>query len=82
MERSAASRKTAADRRERGVLLGSGFVGGEGLLGVLIATMAFRTGERPAGIGHDWMGPDWVVTLAGTAVFAFFLAAFARGVRK
>ena len=38
-ERRAASKDQAADRRERGVLLGSGFVGGEGLLGVGIAAV-------------------------------------------
>ncbi len=82
LERSAASTERRVDRRERGVLLGSGFVGGEGLLGVLIAALAFRTGEKPAGFGHDWMGPDWVVTLVGVAAYALFLAAFVHRVRR
>jgi putative OPT family oligopeptide transporter len=82
MERTAPSPEVAAERRERGVLLGSGFVGGEGLLGVLVAAVAFRTGEKPAGFGHDWMGPEWAVTLIGFAAYALFVAMLARGVRR
>ena len=37
MEARAANEARAQSRRERGILLGSGFVGGEGLLGVGIA---------------------------------------------
>ena len=57
LERSARDEDQAAERRDRGVLLGSGFVGGEGLLGVAIAGVAFWQGARPAGFGTDWMGP-------------------------
>ncbi len=81
MERSAGGEKVAMARRERGILLGSGFVGGEGLLGVVIAAVAFVRGERPAGIGHDWMGPDWVSMLAGAALFALFVTWFTRQIR-
>jgi glutamine cyclotransferase len=45
-ERSAARRGRGMERRERGILLGSGFVGGEGLLGVGIAGAAFVLGRR------------------------------------
>ncbi len=55
-ERSAGSEDGAAAARERGVLFGSGLVGGEGLLGVLIAGVAFATGQAPAGIGYAWAG--------------------------
>ena len=79
LERSAASADDASGRRERGVLLGSGFVGGEGLLGVAIAGVAFVTNERPAGIGHEWMGG--VAELVGLLAFAAFVAWFVRTIR-
>ena len=69
------------DRRDRGVLLGSGFVGGEGLLGVAIAGVAFAQGARPQGFGTGWLGPDWSVALVSFAVFALFAAWFVRRVR-
>lgn len=80
MERNAKDETTAADRRERGVLLGSGFVGGEGLLGVGIALVAVAKSARPAGIGTDWMGSEVIAMLAGAAAFAVFLAWFARSI--
>jgi putative OPT family oligopeptide transporter len=82
MERSASSANQAAERRERGVLLGSGFVGGEGLLGVGIAAVAFAQGAKPAGIGTGWLGSDGAAMLAGTVAFALFAAWFARTTRK
>ncbi len=74
--------KTAGDaaekeaRRERGVLFGSGLVGGEGLFGVLIAGYAAYVGAAPAGIGHAWAGTlgPW---LAG-AVFVGLIGYFWR----
>ncbi|MFC1795879.1 hypothetical protein ACFL1V_02125 [Pseudomonadota bacterium] len=39
-EERAANQEELEDRHERGVLLGSGFVGGEGILGVGIAGVA------------------------------------------
>ncbi len=81
MERKAADKTEAADRRERGVLLGSGFVGGEGLLGVGIAGVGFVQGAKPAGIGTGWLGPHWVVEIAGLAAFALLIAWFASRVR-
>ncbi len=56
-EQRAASEDAAAERRERGVLFGSGLVGGEGLLGVVIAGVAAATGVAPKGFGYDWAGP-------------------------
>ncbi|MDH3431717.1 MAG: oligopeptide transporter, OPT family [Gammaproteobacteria bacterium] len=81
MERNAKDDTTAADRRERGVLLGSGFVGGEGLLGVGIALVAVAKSRRPDGIGTEWLGNELVAILAGAAAFAFFIAWFFRMVR-
>ena len=81
MERTAKDQATAADRRERGVLLGSGFVGGEGLLGVGIALVAVVKSRRPDGIGMEWLGSELVAMLVGVAAFALFIAWFFRSVR-
>lgn len=80
-ERRARTESEAADYRERGVLLGSGFVGGEGLLGVGIAAMAFVQSARPEGIGTGWLGPEWLAQLAGLGAFVLLIAWFARLVR-
>jgi putative OPT family oligopeptide transporter len=69
-------------RTERGILLGSGFVGGEGLLGVALAAATFILGERPAGLGTDWAGSEIVAMLVGTAAFALLVTWFARTVRQ
>lgn len=76
MERTARSATERMERRERGVLLGSGFVGGEGLLGVGIAALVFLLGDRPGGVGYEWMGPEWLAMLIGLAVFALLVASF------
>jgi len=81
MERSAKDETTAANRRERGVLLGSGFVGGEGLLGVAIALVAVAKSRRPEGIGTEWLGNDVVAMLVGAAAFAAVIVWFLRLVR-
>lgn len=81
-ERRAGSEAEAADRRERGVLLGSGFVGGEGLLGVGIAAVAFLQNARPEGIGTGWLGPEWLAQLAGLAAFGLLIAWFANLARR
>jgi putative OPT family oligopeptide transporter len=81
MERSAKDENTAADRRERGVLLGSGFVGGEGLLGVGIALVAVAKSRRPDGIGTEWLGNEVIAMLVGAAAFAVFITWFFRMVR-
>ncbi len=81
MERTSKDEQTAADRRERGVLLGSGFVGGEGLLGVGIALVAVAKSRRPDGIGTEWLGGEVTAMLAGIAAFAVFIAWFYRSVK-
>jgi hypothetical protein len=57
-------------------------VGGEGLLGVAIAAVAFIQGARPAGIGTGWLGPDWLVATVSFLVFLAFAAWFVQRVRK
>jgi putative OPT family oligopeptide transporter len=81
-ERRASSGEDSAVQRERGVLLGSGFVGGEGLLGVAIAGAAFMAGKKPDGIGTGWLGPDWLAEAVGLVAFGFLIAGFVRLVRK
>jgi hypothetical protein len=49
---------------------------------VAIAGAAFIQGARPKGIGTGWLGPDWLATLAGFALFVLFAAWFVRRVRK
>ena len=56
MERRAKSQEEANERRERGVLFGSGLVGGEGLLGVGIAAYAVLLTRAPQGFGSAWAG--------------------------
>jgi putative OPT family oligopeptide transporter len=62
------------DRRERGILFGSGLVGGEGLFMVVIAGWAAYTQVAPKGIGSDWAGGAGVWLAA--AVFAGLMGLF------
>lgn len=69
-------------RTERGILLGSGFVGGEGLLGVALAAVTAVLGARPAGIGTGWAGSEAMAMVAGTVAFALLIFWLARTVRQ
>jgi uncharacterized oligopeptide transporter (OPT) family protein len=78
LTRRAASPEEGVARRDRGVLLGSGLVGGEGLLGIGIAGMAAWAAARsvePWQIGHEWLGD--FASLAGLGVFALLILLFA-----
>ena len=55
------------ESKSRGVLLGSGFVDGEGLLGVGIALVAVAKSRRPDAIGTEWLGSDVIAMLVGAA---------------
>jgi putative OPT family oligopeptide transporter len=81
LERSSKDEEQASERRDRGILLGSGFVGGEGLLGVAIAGVAFVQGARPAGLGMDWMGPAWLANIISFAAFMLFAVWFVKRVK-
>lgn len=73
LEKRAATPDDASDRREKGVLFGSGLVGGEGLLGVGVAAVAFYQGKAPAGFGTDWAGSlAWLVALAAFGLLVYF----------
>ncbi|UCC44161.1 MAG: oligopeptide transporter, OPT family [Candidatus Zixiibacteriota bacterium] len=65
--RSKSSGTSSKDRTEKGILFGSGLVGGEGLAGVGIALYAYFYG-KPGGIGIEW--PPVVGTLLSLTVFA------------
>ena len=45
-----------ASRKEQGILLGSGLIAGEGIMGVFIAAYAFFAG-KPKGVGLEWPEP-------------------------
>jgi putative OPT family oligopeptide transporter len=78
METRAASEEQRQGRRERGILLGSGFVGGEGLLGVGIAAVTLALGQRPGGIGVDWVGGPGAQAALGLLAFALLAGWFFR----
>lgn len=56
IERWAKTEELKTKRRDKGILLGSGFIAGEGIAGVLIALYAFIAKARPKGIGLIWPG--------------------------
>jgi len=75
LEKRAKSEDDAAERRERGILFGSGLVGGEGLLGVVTAgatVWAIARDKTPwDGFGHEWAGAFApVVALAALGLLA------------
>lgn len=76
LERRASDDQDKDDRREKGILFGSGLVGGEGLMGIGIAAVAFIQQRRPAGIGEEWAGPFgfWL----SLAVFLLLIYFFRR----
>ncbi len=75
VERSAKKRGLdPRDVTEQGVLLGSGFIAGEGLMGVGIALYAFVTKAKPAGFGFAFEGAAGeIAALAGVAAMAWLL---------
>ncbi|MCH8874943.1 oligopeptide transporter, OPT family [candidate division KSB1 bacterium] len=76
LEKKASSPEEASSRREKGVLLGSGLVGGEGLLGIGIAAVAFTQGSAPKGFGFDWAGT--AAPFVAFAVFVVLMLVFYR----
>ena len=55
-KKSSKDEKLLKYRRERGILLGSGYVAGDGIMGVLIAFYALYVGKKPSWNFHEWMG--------------------------
>ncbi|WP_196139527.1 OPT family oligopeptide transporter [Aliikangiella sp. G2MR2-5] len=81
-EKKTKDKEQLEERRERGVLLGSGFVGGEGLLGVGIAAVAFIQSRKPEGIGTEWAGSDIMAMSVGAVGFGMLIYWFFNLIRK
>jgi len=69
-KRSGKDEKLKTHRKEKGILLGSGFIAGEGITMVGVALIAYITAQKPQGIGVN-LG-DYVA-LAAFLVLAAFL---------
>ena len=82
LEARSANEAEAQGRRERGILLGSGFVGGEGLLGVAIAAATLALGRRPGGLDAGWLGGPAAAAALGLAAFALLALWFVRVARR
>jgi len=55
-KRAGNNEKLKAARKEKGVLLGSGFIAGEGILMVFVAIYAYFAKATPKGVGLVWPG--------------------------
>ena len=77
LERRAPSTSAGRQRTDRGILLGSGMVGGEGLVGVGIAAAAFAQGAAPSGLGYSWAGS--AAPLIGLLVFVLLAVGLVLG---
>lgn len=82
LERKAKNADEIDQRRERGILLGSGFVGGEGLAGVALAAAVFIIGKRPEGFGTAWLGGELGLELGAAAAIAILAIWFTRHVMR
>jgi putative OPT family oligopeptide transporter len=73
VERRAKNEELKQNRKEKGVLLGSGFIAGEGLTGVAIAIYAYIAKAKPQGIGLTWPGNlgDFVALIAFLGLVAY-----------
>jgi putative OPT family oligopeptide transporter len=80
------ARRDGADpsaRSEQGILLGSGFIAGEGLMGVMVALYAFTTSSKPAGFGIDLGEPfGSIVAMLIFSGLGYMLFASSRKGRK
>jgi putative OPT family oligopeptide transporter len=80
MEKTSKSEEEKEQRRGNGILLGSGLVGGEGLLGVAIAGVAFYYGRAPRGIGEEWAGA--FAPFLGLAAFGLLTYIFINRIKS
>jgi putative OPT family oligopeptide transporter len=84
LERGARGIDDREARRDRGILLGSGLVGGEGLIGVVIAgaaAWAVSQGRVPWSLGTAWAGPaaPWLAVALFAALIWHFRRVALRG---
>ena len=72
--KSKSDEKLLKHRRERGILLGSGFVAGDGIMGVVIAFYALKVGGRPSWDFKEWMGSmDFYISFGIFLLLAYYL---------
>jgi putative OPT family oligopeptide transporter len=77
LERRARSDEERVARRDRGILFGSGLVGGEGLIGVVIAGaagLAVARDRQPWSLGYEWAGAaaPWLALALFLALVWYF----------
>ena len=77
LERRAATSTERVARRDTGILFGSGLVGGEGLIGVVIAGAAgyaVSRGQAVWSLGYEWAGAaaEWLALALLVALAGFF----------
>lgn len=77
LQRGAKTEEEKRARRDRGILFGSGLVGGEGLIGVVIAAAAGHAvsrGKSPWQLGHEWAGDaaPWLALALFVILIVFF----------
>jgi putative OPT family oligopeptide transporter len=72
-ERKSSDKESKRKKSEKGILLGSGFIAGEGITMVLVALYAFIAKAKPKGIGLVWPGSlgDIVALIVFLALAAF-----------
>jgi len=75
IEKRAGNEELKATRKEKGILLGSGFIAGEGILMVFVAVYAYIAKARPKGIGLVWPGNvgDFVALAAFIGLVAYLV---------
>jgi putative OPT family oligopeptide transporter len=75
IEKRAANEELKTTRKEKGILLGSGFIAGEGILMVFVAIYAYFAKARPKGIGLVWPGNvgDFVALVAFIGLVAYLM---------
>jgi putative OPT family oligopeptide transporter len=74
IEKSAGkNEKLKTDKKEKGILLGSGFIAGEGIAMVCVAIYAFIAQKKPGGIGLLWPPYAEWIALAAFLVLVLYI---------
>jgi putative OPT family oligopeptide transporter len=74
IEKSAGkNEKLKTDKKEKGILLGSGFIAGEGIAMVCVAIYAFIAQKKPEGIGLLWPPYAEWIALAAFLVLVLYI---------